>query len=680
MFLFLSEVNSQSNFTLMNPLPTGNDLTDVQYIDGVFYACGWYNALIKSTDKGETWQTISTSLNSSTIRKVCFVNKDTGYFSTGYISEGGLYKSTNGGINWVLVNASAPEISMFVSEMVGFGRGKKTTDGGLTWNSINVPGAGNIVETYFFTENHGYVVGNNNNLYRTSNGGLNWNMVYVGRVYSMYFINSQIGYASGTSGKFIKTINGGTSWITVAVSTSSYDKIKFISQNTGYGLDLNKTHKTTNGGINWSDISSDILETNFDIDSDSNLVMVGSYGAIVKSTNSGNSWNQKLIDFLNGGSINSMEFIDNQTGYFAGNKGTFYKTTDAGINWTKIETGIESNFYKMDILYDSIFYMASDTGKIYKSTNGGYYWIELNLNVNRNLVGVNFTNENEGNAISFIPKSYNTTNGGLNWTSSDIHGFGWINDVEYEDNNVYVISEEAGINYHYGRFFKSSNRGISWNQKLFISNNWFSFMDFKGDIGFLSTIYTSSRLLYKTFNAGENWQAYNITNLPSSMHFINSNVGFLIGGQIGAKTVNGGQNWETFNTGMQQISNSYFLDYNTGFVYGGVTLARTTNGGGIFTNVNLIQNQIPSSFFLHQNYPNPFNPSTRIKFDIPKGLFVKLKIYDMLGREVATLVNEKLNPGTYEYEWNGINLPSGVYFYKIEAENFIEIKRMVLVK
>jgi uncharacterized delta-60 repeat protein len=100
--------------------------------------------------------------------------------------------------------------------------------------------------------------------------------------------------------------------------------------------------------------------------------------------------------------------------------------------------------------------------------------------------------------------------------------------------------------------------------------------------------------------------------------------------------------------------------------------------------ISTLTNSAPSSFSLHQNYPNPFNPSTRIKFDIPKGSLVRLKVYDMLGREVAELVNEKLAGGVYEYEWDGINMPSGVYFYRLSASGeeseFIETRRMVLIK
>jgi len=97
--------------------------------------------------------------------------------------------------------------------------------------------------------------------------------------------------------------------------------------------------------------------------------------------------------------------------------------------------------------------------------------------------------------------------------------------------------------------------------------------------------------------------------------------------------------------------------------------------------------EIPAEFSLHQNYPNPFNPSTKIKFDTPpqpspKGReqWVRLVIYDILGREITTLVNERLKPGTYEVEWDGSNSTSGVYFYKLVTSDYIETKKMVLVK
>ncbi|MCX7833587.1 MAG: aryl-sulfate sulfotransferase [Ignavibacteria bacterium] len=91
-------------------------------------------------------------------------------------------------------------------------------------------------------------------------------------------------------------------------------------------------------------------------------------------------------------------------------------------------------------------------------------------------------------------------------------------------------------------------------------------------------------------------------------------------------------------------------------------------------------NKLPEKYSLYQNYPNPFNPTTLISFDIPKLEFVKLRIFDIIGREIALLINENLKPGNYKIEFNGSNLPSGTYFYSLETQSFREVKRMTLVK
>ena len=103
------------------------------------------------------------------------------------------------------------------------------------------------------------------------------------------------------------------------------------------------------------------------------------------------------------------------------------------------------------------------------------------------------------------------------------------------------------------------------------------------------------------------------------------------------------------------------------------------------TGINFISNQISEKFALQQNYPNPFNPVTKIKFEIPQDIkrvtqYVKLIIYDALGKELQVLVNEILNAGLYETEFNGNNFASGVYFYKLESGDFVETKRMILLK
>ena len=91
-------------------------------------------------------------------------------------------------------------------------------------------------------------------------------------------------------------------------------------------------------------------------------------------------------------------------------------------------------------------------------------------------------------------------------------------------------------------------------------------------------------------------------------------------------------------------------------------------------------NEIPNAYSLSQNYPNPFNPTTTFKFSLPNAAQTKLVIYDLLGREVSVLVNAQLNAGNYKVVWDASNYSSGVYFYRIEAGSFVDVKKLVLMK
>ena len=121
----------------------------------------------------------------------------------------------------------------------------------------------------------------------------------------------------------------------------------------------------------------------------------------------------------------------------------------------------------------------------------------------------------------------------------------------------------------------------------------------------------------------------------------------------------------------------YSCNYNLqGCVINGILWGDT----GYPTGIIKTSSEVPKEFSLYQNYPNPFNPSTNIKYQIAKNSNVTLKIYDILGNDVATLVNEKLSPGTYEVEWNGSNYSNCVYFYILTAGEFSETKKLILLK
>ncbi len=151
----------------------------------------------------------------------------------------------------------------------------------------------------------------------------------------------------------------------------------------------------------------------------------------------------------------------------------------------------------------------------------------------------------------------------------------------------------------------------------------------------------------------------------------------------------GAQQWNVSYSASDDSANSNcYLNLDTS---GNIYLAGTTLENGTDYDIVLVKysqligiknisKTIPRQFKLYQNYPNPFNPITKIKFDIPISALTKIIVYDILGREVKSIVNQDLTPGSYEIDWNATNFASGVYFYRIIAGSFISMKKMVLIK
>jgi len=139
------------------------------------------------------------------------------------------------------------------------------------------------------------------------------------------------------------------------------------------------------------------------------------------------------------------------------------------------------------------------------------------------------------------------------------------------------------------------------------------------------------------------------------------------------------ENLLKFNTAF--INSLYFYNDSIGWAVGGAgKILFTSNGGQQLVQISNNNEQIPDKFQLFQNYPNPFNPTTKIEFNIAKLSDVKIIVYDMMGREVQTLVNESLKPGTYETSFDASQFTSGVYFYRLTTEGFTETKKMILMK
>ena len=392
----------------------------------------------------------------------------------------------------------------------------------------------------------------------------------------------------------------------------------------------------------------------------------------------------------------SVHFEDDQTGWAAGKYGIILKTTDGGKRWIKqtdsSRTSLSQIFF-VDKLNGWAVGYESGTGYsvILKTTNGGENWIKIALTTGP-LLSLFFTDSNTGwivggpvdrGAMGIVMK---TTNGGQSWIQQSGPTGRTYTEVKFID------SQTGWIVDGYGAILKTTNGGENWNMMVsdtLNSYNTLSTVDFvNAQTGWAAG---GNGRLYKTVDGGVNWTPRFFDNKIwiSSLQFVDEMTGWAAGtdysteGGIILKTTDGGNNWyaqahpSTIGGDLYSI---FFISHNKGWAVGNGTILSTSDGGDIYTGTSPI-----NEYSLSQNYPNPFNPATNIKYAIPSELknekvLVKLSIFDMLGSEVAVLVNEEKNFGTYDAVWNASGVASGIYYYRLAVGGFVQTRKMVLVK
>ena len=374
------------------------------------------------------------------------------------------------------------------------------------------------------------------------------------------------------------------------------------------------------------------------------------------------------------GFFNDIYFVNSHSGWVVQGwfDGNISKTTNGGLNWFTITTHQFQHGNGITFHNESTGWICTSGGGLYRTTNGGYNWILSNCNGCSSVddfMDIQFINQNTGWAYGDV-KAFKSTDGGLSYFPLYCG-----TDVE----NGFFIDTLNGWVGGLSGTTRSTNGGNSWFQFSVLNSVWgLYFVNLNK--GWVCTYHGK---IYRTTNSGINWaEQYSNNGTPLyKVQFVNENTGWVVG-DSGAiiKTTNGGINWYRQNS--QPITiywGIFMISPNEGWVCGNGFILHTTDGGGPI-GIKPISNEIPNAFYLSQNYPNPFNPITKIKFQIAKLCDAKLVIYDVMGREIETLINQQLSPGTYETEWDASNYPSGVYFYRLTAGDYSDTKKMVLIK
>jgi photosystem II stability/assembly factor-like uncharacterized protein len=408
--------------------------------------------------------------------------------------------------------------------------------------------------------------------------------------------------------------------------------------------------------------------------------------------------------------LNSVFFIDSLKGWIVGDDSTILHTSNGGINWIEQSCGslgyahdLKDVFFANDILGWAAG--GSDYhGIILNTSNGGNNWVIQSEGITRPLNSVFFINDSVGwigGGLEYPGGKIilKTTNGGADWDTLliDLYPYSSIFDIKFVNDSIgWAV---GGIYPGWGgEIFKTTDGGINWSSQ-FGNAVPIASCDFVSEqAGWVTFAGTEWGAIMNTTDGGISWNiqyaqdtlSYEIIN---SIIFVNNQKGWTAGSRYYdplesriLHTTNGGLRWEPQNVSANvELNSIFFIDEYNGWVVGDSgTILHTTNGGQIYTE-NETDNQLINRFSLYQNYPNPFNPSTKISWQSPVGSWQTLKIYDVLGNEVATLVDEYKPAGKYEVEFNsysgeGWNLASGIYFYQLKTRSFIETKKMILFK
>lgn len=363
------------------------------------------------------------------------------------------------------------------------------------------------------------------------------------------------------------------------------------------------------------------------------------------------------------------EMIIHQGNYYAATNGSLLKSEDKGETWTSLSTGtlgisaLESDGTRL--FAGSIFSFSGVT--LHYSDDNGETWNNTNVSVSQ-VSEIRVINQNLMYAYSNFQKFFKSTDRGETWTEV----------TDFPFSTTYSIYKSS-----FGRLFisgyYSDDDGQSWQESSFLNG-----AAIRSYAESTDGIWAGAGKLHFSPDNGESWIEKD-PYLTASLIVSGNNV---FQGKYGfAYSTDNGESFTDYNEGIANIDRVLSMLYDGEFIIIGLDgpgiYKIAVSELGITTSVEQTE-ELAYNYELSQNYPNPFNPSTTIRFSIPESGFVSLKVYDMLGKEVASLVNEELPTGTYNAVFDAtstsMNLSSGIYFYRLEANNFVQTKKLTLIK
>jgi len=580
-------------------------------------------------------------------------------------------------------------------------RGYRTTNGGAAWISMAVNTNAELWGITSVGPDSVWVVGNNGTVKLSTDGGQSFiSQNYGGSQYlfGVNFIDNVEGWIAGDNGLILHTTNSGTNWASQSTPTSSrlYD-VCFIDDEYGWAVGRNGVViHTTNGGVSWTSQSSNSSSRLYSVDfTDRNNGWLCGWDGVVRSTTDGGT-NWQTVYLGTNTEKYHVEFANSNFGWIAGWDGEIFATSDGGDNWLEQTSNTTSDFYGLSFA-DTLNGVAAGSGVISRTTDGGVTWINQSGNVEdawRNVIATKTGTLYPDEQVIICAHFDNTSEQpGTNAPGADDNGSGATAVIEaarlfasgsFEKTIKFCLwtGEEQGL---VGSEVYAAEASANGDDIVGVYN--FDMIGYDGNGDGVIELHCGttnpSILLGDLFETvitdyGLSLAPVQITfgSTDRSDHasFWDFNYPAILGIEDFSSDFN-----PYYHTTWDIIANfdtSYFTDYVKAAIGATATLATPDS-----TMSSIEESEtLPSGFVLKGNYPNPFNAATTISFTLASQGDVDLTVYDVLGRKVAQLHEGRLNSGDHRITWNADEMSSGLYFYRLSVNGFVNSGRMTLLK
>jgi len=675
--IFLS-TNNGDNWSSVNSGLT-NLLVKAITVIGTSIFAGTDGGVFRSTNIGNNWSAVNNNLTELNIQ--CFGISGTDLIAgTGGLNlGGGLFRSSNNGAYWYSIGLPFAPVKTLAGNGANlfagtYGAGVHiSTNNGSIWSSINNGLTNLYIYKILLKGNDVFAFTWGGGAYRSTNNGSNWYSINNGftnfHIYDAVVKGANIftgHFTTSTQGGVFMSTNNGETWNAVnnGLSNLLVQRLAVSGNNIFAGTSTGGVFISTNDGNNWSQINNGL--TNLDIQEMITLganVFVGTMNAgVFRTTNNGITWTAKNNGL--GGLSSISSFAKSGNNLFVGLGASIYTSTNFGDNWVLFDSLMQgTSGSEPSTLFFSNNYMFAGSMGVWKR----------NYSVSLPLAPLQITPLN------------NSTNNPINLNLV------WNKPLYAESFNVIIANDSTFSSIIINDSLLTDSIKVLTNLNTLTKYYWKVRAKGSSGWGLFSSVWNFTTIvpiplapiLLSPPNNITNLATYNITldwsivaNATSYRAQIANDSLFV---SMVFDTTNVTQDSLRLRNGLLAIGKYYWrinASNNAGTGVWSSIWNFTINPTGTIS----INNEIPKEYKIYNNYPNPFNPTTMIKFEIPKSSNVKISAFDITGKEIEVLVNEKLNAGTYQTGWNGSSYSSGVYFYRLETENFTETKRMLLIK